>query len=263
MRHFLDLLDLSADETHAPARRGGAPEGGAASAASDQPLLAGQVLGLVFEKPSLRTRVSFEAAMAQLGGTQHLPQRQRGRPGRARERRRLRPHHEPVRRCRRAAHLPARDRRGVRRARAPCPVINGLSDYSHPCQALGDLLTMQEVFGDVDGQDAGLRRRRQQRGPLAGRRLRQARRPLHPGRAADGYGFDEPFLRTYRRKVPDGELLQNGDPTHAVGEARRDLHRRLDQHGPGSRSASERLQAVRRLTRSTRSCWRRRRRTPR
>ena len=47
---------------------------------------AGKVVGLVFEKPSLRTRVSFEAGVAQLGGTQPVPARQRGRPRLARDR---------------------------------------------------------------------------------------------------------------------------------------------------------------------------------
>src|SRR5437588_10994349 len=67
MRHFLTLLDLSAAELHellteaarlkADSGRGQRP-----------PLLGGRALGLVFEKPSLRTRASFEAAMIQLGG---------------------------------------------------------------------------------------------------------------------------------------------------------------------------------------------------
>src|SRR5438876_8941681 len=68
MRHFLTLLELSADElkrllTEAARLKAGLQRG------ERPPLLAGRVLGLVFEKPSLRTRASFEAAMAQLGGT--------------------------------------------------------------------------------------------------------------------------------------------------------------------------------------------------
>src|SRR5437879_5893166 len=68
MRHFLDLLDLTTNELNhlldeaaamkARLKRGKRPA-----------VLAGRILGLIFEKPSLRTRVSFEAAMAQLGGT--------------------------------------------------------------------------------------------------------------------------------------------------------------------------------------------------
>src|SRR5260370_39384015 len=68
MRHFLDLLDLNADEldhllADAMAMKQAHKRG------ERQPFLAGRVLGLVFEKPSLRTRVSFEAAMAQMGGS--------------------------------------------------------------------------------------------------------------------------------------------------------------------------------------------------
>ena len=53
---------------------------------------------------------------------------------------------------------------------ATVPVINGLTDYSHPCQAMADLMTLEEHFGNLEGQDAGVHRRRQQRRPLAGRR---------------------------------------------------------------------------------------------
>src|SRR5260370_738692 len=68
MRHFLDLLDCTEDEIHhllhetarlkADFQHGARP-----------PALLGRVLGMVFEKPSLRTRASFQAAMAQLGGS--------------------------------------------------------------------------------------------------------------------------------------------------------------------------------------------------
>jgi ornithine carbamoyltransferase len=103
-------------------------------------------------------------------------------------------------------------------AHATCPVINGLSDFSHPCQALGDLLTLREVFGQP-----------------AGRTLvfvgdgNNVARSLAVGcgklgvrfilAAPDGYGFDEPFLEGYRRHVPHGVLILNGDPRHAVGSA--------------------------------------------
>src|SRR5262249_43747780 len=67
MRHLLTLLDLTSDEILALLQ-----EAARLKAASQRgerpPLLNGRVLGLVFEKPSLRTRVSFQAAMAQLGG---------------------------------------------------------------------------------------------------------------------------------------------------------------------------------------------------
>src|SRR4051794_18231373 len=67
MRHFLDLLDVSREEIYdlfvRAARLKAARQRG-----RQAPLLLGRVLGLIFEKPSMRTRVSFETAMAQLGG---------------------------------------------------------------------------------------------------------------------------------------------------------------------------------------------------
>src|SRR5262249_10358171 len=98
------------------------------------------------------------------------------------------------------------------------PVINGLSNSHHPCQALADLFTVQEVFGGVKGRTL----------VFVGDGNNVARSlAICCGKlgvrfilaSPDGYGFDEPFLQTYRRAVPGGELVQNGQPAHAVREA--------------------------------------------
>src|SRR5216684_7274824 len=68
MRHFLDLLDLSSDEIHHLLNEA-AQLKAAHKQGESTPVLLGKVLGMVFEKPSLRTRVSFQAAIAQLGGS--------------------------------------------------------------------------------------------------------------------------------------------------------------------------------------------------
>ena len=108
-------------------------------------------LAMIFEKPSLRTRVSFEAAMTQLGGhALYLTQADIGLGAR-----------EPVQDVARVLGLMcdaimARtfshelvERLGEC---SPVPVINALTDYSHPCQAMADLMTMKEHFGDLAGR---------------------------------------------------------------------------------------------------------------
>ncbi|MCH7511359.1 MAG: ornithine carbamoyltransferase [Chloroflexi bacterium] len=112
--------------------------------------LAGQTLALLFEKPSLRTRVSFDVAMQRLGGhTVYLSQSEVGLGQR-----------EPVADV---AHVLSRYVHGIAARTyaqatllelaeyASVPVINALSDDEHPCQALADLLTVQECKGDVQG----------------------------------------------------------------------------------------------------------------
>jgi ornithine carbamoyltransferase len=216
MRHFLDLLDLSPDELNHLLEETAALK--AAHARGErQPLLTGRVLGMVFEKPSLRTRVSFEAAMAQLGGSSIFLGPADGRLG----------HRETVPDFARtlsgyvdAVALRTFSHKTVEEfaAYSRVPVINGLSDYCHPCQALADLFTMKEVFGDVRGKTLvfvgdGNNVARSVAvccGKLGARFVLAA---------PEGYGFDEPFLTTYRRLVPGGELVQNGAPIHAVGTA--------------------------------------------
>jgi ornithine carbamoyltransferase len=106
---------------------------------------------MYFEKPSLRTRVTFEAGMTQLGGHAIYYTAAEGRIG-------VRESVEDVARnlerwvdgamCRTFSHDLVRDLARLARI----PVINGLTDRLHPCQALADYLTLQEVKGDLRGR---------------------------------------------------------------------------------------------------------------
>jgi ornithine carbamoyltransferase len=144
-RDLLSISDLTAEEletllsTAAELKRRGHPRA-----------LDGQTLALLFEKPSLRTRVSFDVAMQQLGGhTVYLSQSEVGLGQRE-------PVADVARVLSRYVHgIVARTYEHqtlVELARhASVPVINALSDEEHPCQALADLLTIRERKGTVRG----------------------------------------------------------------------------------------------------------------
>ena len=116
----------------------------------NQPLFKGKVLGMIFQKPSLRTRVSFDMAMRHLGGDAlYLSPDEIGlgkREAIADVARVLAGYvyaimarvfeHEHVLELARWSSI---------------PVINGLSDYNHPCQGMADALTIQEKFGNLKG----------------------------------------------------------------------------------------------------------------
>jgi ornithine carbamoyltransferase len=216
MRHFLDILDLSREEIDSllqeAARMKAAQQRGERSS-----VLQGRVLGMLFEKPSLRTRVSFQAAMAQLGGTSiFLPGNEAGLGSRETvpDFARVMSQYVDAVVLRTFSHQTVE----TFAAHATVPVINGLSDYCHPCQALGDLLTMQESFQELAGRTL----------VFVGDGNNVARSlALVCGKmgirfilaAPPGYGFDEPFLKAYRRYCVNGELLLNGEPGHAVAKA--------------------------------------------
>ena len=112
--------------------------------------LKGKTLGLIFEKPSNRTRVSFEIGMVQLGGYAiYLGPSEIGMGGR-----------ESVKDVAKvlSRYLDCLVARTYKHAdvedlakHATVPVINGLSDYAHPCQALSDIFTIKEKFGTFKG----------------------------------------------------------------------------------------------------------------
>jgi ornithine carbamoyltransferase len=113
------------------------------------PVLRGKAVGLFFEKASLRTRLSFEVAVAQLGGITIYMGPETGRIG---EREAIVDLAKVSSRYLDAFVLRTfKDETITEMARhATKPVINGLSDKQHPCQALGDMLTIQEKLGRLD-----------------------------------------------------------------------------------------------------------------
>src|SRR5436305_4041928 len=145
LRHFVDLLGWDGDGIRKLLKEAARLKKAHANGKL-RPRLPGRVLGLIFEKPSLRTRVSFQAGMAQLGGEAiFLTQGDSGLGNR-----------ESLPDIARtlSQYVDAIVLRTFRHATvedfarwSTCPVVNGLSDYAHPCQALGDLLTLSETFG--------------------------------------------------------------------------------------------------------------------
>lgn len=146
-RHFLNLSDaggdaiaaMIADAIDRKAARAGWPKG---KVDADAPL-SGHVLAMVFEKNSTRTRMSFEVAMQQLGGTaifMAAEQMQLGRGESIADTARVLSGYADVIMIRTDDHAKIEEMA----ANASVPVINGLTDLSHPCQIVADLLTLAE-----------------------------------------------------------------------------------------------------------------------
>lgn len=150
MRHFLTLADLTPAELQeildlavqlkTEWKAGGNP-----------PLLGGKVLGMIFQKPSLRTRVSFDMAMLHLGGhALYLSPNeiQLGKRESTADVARVLARYVHVIMARVFDHADV-----VELAKwSTVPVINGLSDYSHPCQGVADFLTILEHKGTLKGR---------------------------------------------------------------------------------------------------------------
>jgi ornithine carbamoyltransferase len=116
----------------------------------NKPILKGKVLAMIFQKPSLRTRVSFDMAMRHLGGDAlYLSPNEIGlgkRESIADIARVMAGYVEII-----MARVFEHDHVVQLAKWSSVPVINGLSDYNHPCQAMADALTIQEEFGSLRG----------------------------------------------------------------------------------------------------------------
>ncbi len=119
-----------------------------ASPASFRDALAGKQLALFFEKPSLRTRITFEAGISSMGGTSFFVDQTRARLD---ERETLSDISRNLERWVDGVVLRTFDHATVLGVaqHAGIPVINGLSDVEHPCQALADFFTLEEKFADL------------------------------------------------------------------------------------------------------------------
>lgn len=212
MRHVLSLFELSSEEiaevfalSHELKRD--------LTAGIREPLLPGRVMAMLFEKQSLRTRVSFETAMAHLGGsTLFLGQDVGwGKRESTADFAQVLSSYVDIIVCRTNAHSRIEELAKY----CTCPVINGLTDGAHPCQAMADLFTLEEIHG-----------------PLKGKKLAFIGDSNNVARSLAvccgklgvefavaspaGYTFDPGFIAELKRELPDMKLTQTADPREAV-----------------------------------------------
>jgi len=150
LRHFLDLIDIPA-----PTLTGLIDQARAMKAERkrgvDKKPLAGKTLAMIFDKPSTRTRVSFDVAMRQLGGesiTLTAEEMQLGRGETLADTARVLSRYVDAIMIRILAHEAVAEIA----ANATIPVINALTRRSHPCQVLADVMTFEEHKGPIRGR---------------------------------------------------------------------------------------------------------------
>jgi ornithine carbamoyltransferase len=212
-RNLLSVTDLSPAETLQIVRRARRMK-----AEGSGNLLTGKNIALLFEKPSLRTRTSFQVGIQQLGGySVYLGQEEVGlgtREPAADVARvlsgyvdciiaRVYSHHQLVELAKYAA----------------VPVVNALSDWEHPCQILADILTLEEHWGSLEGRKLAYIGD----GNNVARSLCLALPPLGMSvsfASPNGYNLDSGSLKLARRRAgPTVEVLSMADPSEAVKDA--------------------------------------------
>ena len=151
MRHFLDIRDFSTETLQGMLDDAAATKAALRAGAETARPLAGKGVAMIFEKPSTRTRVSFEVGITQLGGTPLMLSAQDLQIGRGEsieDTARVLSRYVDLITIRCFAH----ETLLTLAAHATVPVVNALTERSHPCQIMADLQTMIERHGALDGQ---------------------------------------------------------------------------------------------------------------
>ncbi len=215
MQHLLSLFDVTSGElrrilataSYLKARL---------QAGDRPPALERRVVALLFEKPSLRTRVSFETGMAQLGGSSLFLGEDVGwgkRESPADFTRVLGEFVDAVV-CRAKVH----DRVSELASFDAVPVINGLTDLCHPCQAMADVLTIQESLGDLAGKHltfVGDGNNVSQSLALICAMLGMRFTLTCPV----GYEMNSDWVERVIKSYPDAQINQTNDPMRGVADA--------------------------------------------
>src|SRR5262245_10733528 len=215
MRHVLDAFYLSATEMErvfALSRELKADY----SQGIRKPLLPGRVMALLFEKPSLRTRVSFETAISHLGGTSMFLGKDVGWGQResTADFAQVLSQYVDVIVCRANVHRQVEELARF----STCSVVNGLTDWAHPCQALADLFTMQEVYGKLKGLKVAFLGDSNN----VSRSLAVACAKLGVEFAIaspSSYRFEKSFLSRLNKEVKNVQISITDDPVEAVRDA--------------------------------------------
>ncbi|HYV87166.1 MAG TPA: ornithine carbamoyltransferase, partial [Candidatus Polarisedimenticolia bacterium] len=149
-RHFLDLDVLPREELREILDLGAAFKSGKPPQGEAKPL-AGKAMAMIFEKPSTRTRVSFELGMRQLGGEVIVLERESSQLGRGEtvaDTARVLSRYVDIIMLRTTSETKLRELA----EHATVPVINGLTDRTHPCQLLADVMTFEQHLGSIAGR---------------------------------------------------------------------------------------------------------------
>lgn len=150
-RSFIDLTDFSRSELQAILKASHAMKADNPGVRAGQGPLAGKVLAMIFDKPSTRTRISFDVGMRQLGGETIMltgTEMQLGRGETVADTARVLSRFVDAIMIRTLSHSDVQELSD----HATIPVINGLTRASHPCQIMADLMTFEEHRGDITGR---------------------------------------------------------------------------------------------------------------
>ncbi len=214
-RHFLTVTDFTTPELNALLDRAALLKADLAAGRLDPPLK-GRVLALIFHKPSLRTRVSFESGMSKLGGSAlYITDKEIGMGSREaiRDVARVLSRYVDGIMIRTFSHAWVEELAEY----ASVPVINGLTDAFHPCQIVADLQTVRESLGSIEGRKVtfvGDGNNVAKSWMNAARRL-----PFHFTLCcAEGYEPDAEFLALAQSEA-NGRIVIEHDPARAVDGA--------------------------------------------
>jgi ornithine carbamoyltransferase len=216
MKHFLSISDCSAEHLKELLKLSAQLKRLYKSGSRDL-CLSGKVLAMLFEKPSLRTRISFHVAMTDLGGSAiYVKPEDIGGIGKR----------EPVKDI---ARVLSRYVDGIMARTfehstvtelakfATVPVVNALTDWSHPCQAMADALTITEHLGRLEGVKIAFIGD----GNNVARSLAFASAKLGMKMtiaAPAGYELDDQTIKT-ANQISAGSVTQTNDPARAVADA--------------------------------------------
>jgi len=216
MKHLISLLEHSADDVEQILAMAAALK--AKLGRGKRPaLLKRRVLVQIFEKPSLRTRISFETAIKQLGGGSiFLSSTDAGLNGRESlpdVARVLSSYADVV-----VLRTFSQQLIGDFATHAQCPVVNGLSDELHPCQALADVFTLREHFGPLDDRKIVY--------VGDGNNVAASLAAIGAQIGLDvtictprGYELKEGFVKDLKQRYPKARLHTSHDPKKAVAGA--------------------------------------------
>ena len=150
VRHFLDIAGVASGELRSIVEAAKTRKAAQKAGTADKPLQ-GKALAMIFEKPSTRTRVSFDVGMRQLGGETIMltgNEMQLGRDETIADTARVLSRYVDIIMIRTKEH----DRLLELANAATVPVINALTDDTHPCQIMADVMTFEEHRGAIDGK---------------------------------------------------------------------------------------------------------------